>query len=389
MNILIIKDYPGEIKVHKITYNIQEIGLAVALRKKGHECDVMCVSDDNTYHEQHVEIEGQKLTVYSMSAIVILKNGWLKKADDVINRYDIIQICEYNQIYTWHLAKKYNKKMVCYHGPYYCDFNKNYNKMARLFDLLFAGRYRKFHTHFITKSGLAKDYLCSKGFMNVCSIGVGLSPTLLNNSAEDVLPELLPIAEMKCIKLLYIGALEPRRNSFFLLEVLNSLINEGLDVKLVMIGKYRNIEYQNLFENRIAELKLKDFIYYIERVEQKYLGFVYKHSDIFLLPTIYDIYGMVLLEAMYFGIPTITTVNGGSNMMIKNGENGFVINDFNIKSWVDIIKDITLNKDSTETIRRNAHSTIAEHFTWDALADKFIEAYNNKLFDNYEDNSSR
>lgn len=61
MKILILKDVPGEIKAQKMTYNIQEIGLAIALRKQGHECDVMCVSDDGKYHESHVEIEGQHL----------------------------------------------------------------------------------------------------------------------------------------------------------------------------------------------------------------------------------------------------------------------------------------------------------------------------------------
>ena len=38
MKILIIKDVPGEIKAQRMTYNIQEIGLALALNKNGHQC---------------------------------------------------------------------------------------------------------------------------------------------------------------------------------------------------------------------------------------------------------------------------------------------------------------------------------------------------------------
>lgn len=375
MKILIIKDVPGEIKAQKMTYNIQEIGLAVALRKKGHECDVMCVADDNQYHEQLVEIEGQKLTIYSMKAYVVLKNGWLRGDNEIIKRYDIIQVCEYNQIYTWHLAKKYRGKMVCYHGPYYCGFNHNYNRMAKVFDALFVGRYCKLDTPFITKSGLATDYLRSKDIRDVTAIGVGLSPTLLNNSDDDVLPELKTIENIKGLKLLYIGAIEPRRNATFLLDVLKKIKEEDLQATLVLIGKYKNAEYREIFENKIKNNILNDSIYYVERAEQKYLSYVYKHCDIFLLPTIYDIYGMVLLEAMYFGLPTLTTVNGGSNMMIKDCENGYVFEDFNLQSWTERIKILATDKSLSKEVGRKAHNTIVNEFTWDALADKFLEVY--------------
>ncbi|MBO7438299.1 MAG: glycosyltransferase family 4 protein [Bacteroidales bacterium] len=378
MRILIIKNAPGEIKVRNMTYNIQEIGLAIALRKKGHNCDVMCVSDDGQYHEQQLSVEGQSLTIYSMKAFVLFKNGWLRCADDIISQYDIIQSCEYNQMYTWHLSKKYRHKMVCFHGPYYCDFNKNYNKMAKIFDLLFVNRYMKIGTYFITKSELATDYLKRKGIKNIKTIGVGLSPTLLKNN-EEVLPILKQIEKMKSIKLLYIGAIEPRRNTLFLLDILKKLIEDGEDVKLLLIGKYSNEDYQKLLTKHITSLNLKEHIFYIPRVEQKYLGYVYNNSDIFLLPTIYDIYGMVLLEAMYFGIPTLTTINGGSNMLINDGLNGFVFKDFDVNKWIYVIKNLIHDKQKSSSIRIEASKTIRKHFTWDVLADKFIEAYKDKL----------
>ena len=137
MKILIIKDVPGEIKAQRMTYNIQEIGLAIALNKNGHQCDVMSISDNNQFSKNEVCIDNQKITIYIVKAIVALKNGWLKNIDAILDCYDIIQVCEYNQIYTWYLAKKYQHKMVCYHGPYYCDFNHNYNKMAKVFDMFF------------------------------------------------------------------------------------------------------------------------------------------------------------------------------------------------------------------------------------------------------------
>lgn len=58
---------------------------------------------------------------------------------------------------------------------------------------------------------------------------------------------------------------------------------------------------------------------------------VYQSCDAFSLPTRYEIFGMVLLEAMYYGLPTFTTYNGGSSTLM-NQENGIIINS------IDMIK---------------------------------------------------
>lgn len=379
MKILIIKDVPGEIKAHKLTYNIQELGLAVALRKLGHQCDVMSISDEGKFTQQTVVIDGQQLTIYSVRAVVALKNGWMKNVDEIFSQYDILQICEYNQIFTWHIAKKYKHKMVCYHGPYYCDFNHNYNKMAKVFDLFFVNRYRKLNTCFITKSGLAKEYLEKKGLKNVHAVGVGLSSSFLGGEKIGTLPEIEQIKQFDCLKLLYIGVIEPRRNSLFMLGILKCLVEQQVDFKLFMIGKYRNDAYKKEFEDKVRALNLSDHIYYIERMEQKYLSKVYANTDIFLLPTIYDIFGMVLLESMYFGMPTITSVNGGSNMMIQDGKNGFVLDKFEPELWANLIVRLSKDKELCARVGEEAHRTIVEHFTWDKLAPAFLDIYQNKI----------
>ena len=93
MKILIIKDVPGEIKAQRMTYNIQEIGLAIALNKNGHQCDVMSISDNNQFSKNEVCIDNQTITIYSVKAIVALKNGWLKNIDAILDSYDIMQVC--------------------------------------------------------------------------------------------------------------------------------------------------------------------------------------------------------------------------------------------------------------------------------------------------------
>lgn len=210
-------------------------------------------------------------------------------------------------------------------------------------------------------------------------MGVGLSSSFLGGEEVGTLPEIEKIKSFKCLKLLYIGVIEPRRNSLFMLDILKCLVDKQVDFKLIMIGRYKNDTYKKEFEDKVKTLNLTNYIYHIERMEQKYLSKVYANTDIFLLPTIYDIYGMVLLESMYFSMPTITSINGGSNMMMKDGINGFVLDKFDAKTWADLVIKLSKDQDLCSQIGVEAHRTIAEHFTWDKLASKFLDIYKNKL----------
>jgi glycosyltransferase involved in cell wall biosynthesis len=380
MNILIIKTAPGEICVDKSTYNHQEIGLARALRKKGHVCDVVCSTDTT---EKRIQVDvglSAPVTLYCLKTTKVLKNCFYHSLDNVIEQYNCLQLSEYNQMYTWHIAKKYQDKMVVYHGPYYCDFNKRYNVMAKVFDALFVNRYRKLNTCFITKSRLSEDYLRKKGLKNVHTVGVGIDIEALTAGKEDTVPFVEDVLKKQKYKkmLLYIGRIEPRRNPMFLIDVIHELVTRNEDIGLILIG-VGEADYVETFWKHADEMGVRERIIYQEKLEQKYLCQVYPFADVFLLPTIYDIFGMVLLEAMYFSMPVLTTVNGGSDMLIKNDENGYVFRDFDVRNWCDCIIELCGNAENRKKVGSRAHDTVCNEFTWEVLSESFLNLYSSHI----------
>lgn len=378
MKILIIRCFPQYMEVKNASYNIQEIGLARALVKKGHQCDIVFWTDKEE-KEVQVDVDGKNsITVFYRQSKVFLKNAFFD-IDDLIKKYDIIEPSEYNQLAAWKLSKKYPDKTVIYHGPYYCEFNKRYNAMCKVFDKIVLPAYKKNGTTFLVKSDLANDFLTSKGIKseNVTTVGVGIDlDAFKQNDINEIPDEIKEIQNIKAdIKLLYIGKIEERRNIPFLFDILNELKNRNVNAKLVMIGNGDEGYCKNCFDYA-KKCGVFDSIYHIKKAEQKYLQYAYKNADIFLLPTRYEIFGMVLLEAMYFGTPAITTKNGGSQMLIKNGIDGQIINEFDAKIWCDKIIEISHNSNE---ISQNAHKKITEKFTWDVLSDKFISTYEKKI----------
>lgn len=98
----------------------------------------------------------------------------------------------------------------------------------------------------------------------------------------------------------------------------------------------------------------------------------------FVLPTKYEIFGMVILEAMFFGLPVVTTLNGGSSTLIDNEKNGF-IKEFNVKEWEKSIIDIIDNEDYKAKIGTEARKKIVNEYTWKVLSKKFIKKYNEAI----------
>lgn len=376
MKILLIQTVPGII--YSNTYNNQQIGIASAFIKSRIQCDILYASNNDDVSEFEVKGYGS-IKIYSVKSLKLFKNCFIKDNIKLYDSYDILQPIEYNQIYAWHLAKKYRDKVVIYHGPYYSSFNKNYNRMAKIFDVLFTPRYKHLNTKFITKSNLAKKYLNEKGLSNVTTIGVGIDVFALTNGIDTKIEFVEEIKSNSSFsyRILYVGKLEPRRNVFFLLDLLKELKNRKLNACLIIIGTGER-NYVNKFFEKAKEYNLYDSILYKDKIDQKYMCQIYPLIDAFLLPTLYDIFGMVLLEAMYFSRIVFTTVNGGSDMLINDKYNGFVFSDFNINAWCDSIESILIDPSKKDEIGRRAHDTIQNDYTWEVLIKRFIDIYRAK-----------
>lgn len=371
MKILIIRPFPEKINID--SYNVQEIGLAKALSQKGYECGIVFYEPGPKCSEQVIHVEGGKdIHVFWRKGISVLKNGVFFGLSELIEKYDVIQVHEYDQFYSWYLYSFCKKPVVVYHGPYYNEFNKRYNCKTVFFDKLFLNKKNTKKSTIITKSELASSYLKAKGFANVKTIGVGLDSDKLvrKEPSSEVINVIESVKNNPSF--LYVGKIEERRNILFLLDVFARVNKMHSNSKLVMVGKGSG-EYVQKVKDKIASLGIEDSVIWIEKMAQNQLSHLYSTCRYFLFTTEYDIFGMVLLEAMYYGMTVFSTVNGGSSTLIKPNENGFVFDEFDVDTWTNKINEILSDSDSG--IGLKAKETIHSKYLWSSLADEFIRTY--------------
>lgn len=378
MKILIVRTFPDILNLN--SYNVQEVGLARALTVKGHQCDIVLYGGKRADHEEHFSFvhEGKKhsFTIYWLKGYAFFKNGYMPSVKKLMEDYDVIQVHEYDQIQSHMIYNKGRKPVVIYHGPYYHPYAKGYNFKCKVFDMLFLHGKHYQSVPALTKSIPAKEFLESKGFRNVKAVGVGVDEGNFINFAQA--RELISKPREGVFRMLYVGKIEDRRNVYFLVEVFRKLLSKNPDMELVIIGdgeeNYKR-EFLLSIEKEIKEGK----IIYQQKVAQAQLPDIYKSADLFLFTSNYEIFGMVLLEAMYFGLPVISSKNGGSVTLIEQGVNGFVINGFEADEWVENIERLLFNKDTHKNMSRMAKKTIEEKYLWSRLVDRFIETYQEAL----------
>jgi len=380
MKILIVRMYQDVLNISN--YNSQEIGLAKALIRKGHQCDIVLYTDKKEISIQKMNMEnGKAITIYWMPARKILKNCiYDKRLYELVKKYDVIQSTEYDQVGNLKLQKVTDNHMAIYHGPYQSYYPKIYNRKCLIIDFLYSFFPQFKNVQLIAKSNLAEKFLNKKGFKKVESIGVGLDAARFETVHEpnDIVRKLISEKHKKNYKyLLYIGKIEDRRNIFFMIDILSKLSLEDKNIRLVLIGKGE--KYLKKCLHYARSLNVDKNIIYHDPMKQEELANLYRCCDVFFFPSKYEIFGMVLLEAMYFGLPVITTMNGGSITLIKDQETGIICDLNDVNSWCESIMNLFKDQKLRDKISVNSSKLIKENYTWDALSDKFVKVYESIL----------
>lgn len=177
---------------------------------------------------------------------------------------------------------------------------------------------------FITNSRAGKEYLVgqlgadeSKVFTKPYEVP---DPSLsLDNSTQPTSP--FRWADTGRPIFLFVGQLIRRKGISFLLEACRVLRDKGYDIwTLVIVG---DGPLRTQLQNYAESMGLGDSVHWEGWVSNDRLGTYLQSADIFIFPTLEDIWGMAVLEAMLFKKPILCSKEAGAAELIQEGKNGF------------------------------------------------------------------
>lgn len=175
---------------------------------------------------------------------------------------------------------------------------------------------------------------------------------ILNN--REKLRKFYKISDNEFV-ILYVGRLSPEKDLGTLLEAYSKVKNENK--KMFFVG---NGPMLNMIKKKIKELDVKNVELVGFQNRDSILNY-YAISDLLVLPSISETWGMVVNEAMCFGLPVISSDKVGAAVdLIKNGYNGFIFRSRDSEELaVCIRKIIELPKESYQDYRKNSRIIIS------------------------------
>ena len=358
-------------------YNSQEIGLAKSLALRGYNVDVICIGEDNKYHYDNI-LTFEKGTVNKVNLpykkLPLLDLISFPNLDEFLlsQQYDYIHVNEFNEFATYQIArmsKKSHIPFVFYQGMYNQFAGKVYSLYQFLYDLFCLNTVKKHAAMNLAKTTYAKQYLASKGFKNTTILPVGLDVERLNEKTQvsDSLATTLNNINNEHKVVLYVGNFEPRRNIKLLLTIAEKLKNEK--ITFIYVGQGELFDFASKVKQ---DLQLENLIL-PGKLEQSSLPFLYKKADLFLLASDYEIYGMVLLEAMYFSTAVMSTPNAGSVDFVSS-KTGRLMQSKESIDWCNTIKELIETPELLANMGASAKEYIDDNLLWDKIADSYINS---------------
>ena len=164
-----------------------------------------------------------------------------------------------------------------------------------------------------------------------------------------------------------LGGLVERKGFHHLVEAMAHVVKEKGDVRLYIGGRG---EMRERLLSRIKELRLEEHVHLLGYVEDKELPLWMNSSDLFVFPSLYESFGIAVLQALACGTPAVATINGGSEEVITSPEQGILLPPGKPKELARGIIEALEREWNRARIRKSV-----EDLTWKKVAERYVEVY--------------
>ncbi|MDO1513695.1 glycosyltransferase [Maribacter confluentis] len=182
------------------------------------------------------------------------------------------------------------------------------------------------------------------------------------------------------IHLLFLSNLIKSKGVFTVLEACKLLKAKGLKFDCTFIGGEGDIDKSN-FNKELIRLGIEDIVKYEGKKYGEEKEQAFSKADIFVFPTFYhnECFPLVLLEAMQYSLPIISTFEGGIPSIVLDNENGYLVNKNDINSLIVNLSKLILNSTIRLEFGKKGRELYEEKYTLKIFEDNLTEILKKNL----------
>jgi Glycosyltransferase len=165
-------------------------------------------------------------------------------------------------------------------------------------------------------------------------------------------------------KILFLSNLLESKGVFVLLDACAILKQKGIDFECNLIGAEGDLSAKQ-FNKRVVQKGVTDRVVYLGKKFGQDKYDIFMNADIFAFPTYYfnECFPLVLLEAMSFGLPLVSTFEGGIPDIIEVGTTGYLVPQRNVEALADKLEILIKNPELRQQMGKAGRIKYQNEFT--------------------------
>lgn len=231
-------------------------------------------------------------------------------------------------------------------------------------------------------AGLMEKFLVKLNFSKIITISQSTMNLLINDFGIDNdkiellycgvdIPKYdqVPVDNIIKNQIIFVGRLAPHKHVDHLLYSIKKIQNKIPDIKLVVVGKG---EEKRRLTELVKDLNLENAITFKKDLTDIQLISEIKKSELLVLPSTREGFGMVLAEANCCNKPVITYASGGTVEVVENNYNGFLIKQEDIEMLTMKIEEVLTDELLKERLGNNGRQKVEQDFDWEKIVDEYL-----------------
>ena len=213
----------------------------------------------------------------------------------------------------------------------------------------------------------------------------GLDPERVNVIYEAAAPEFVPappddVADVRRRYslperyMIHVGTIEPRKNLSRLLEAIQRLREAGITIPLVVVGG-RGWLYDDFFQ-RLERSNVRDAVFFPGYVPSADLPLIYSAATVAVMPSVYEGFGLPVLEAMACGTPVVSS--NASSLPEMGGEAARYFDPYDVDAMAGAIHEVWIDEPQRGEMSEKGLAQAAR-FSWDRAAEQTWAVYESIL----------
>lgn len=295
------------------------------------------------------------------------------------------------------LDKEHDFEVFNLHGRWFPRWNKvvNYaNKKGKMMVLTLHNQRPLGISPIVTLVGTAYDGVIGKGVLRNCdhiiSVSAAAKVDIMNYGLDADKIEVIhngvdtsfykpsePTFREEYLNggdnlLMFVGRIIEQKGLSYFYDAIPEVLKEHPKTRVAIIGKGK---LKELHMEYVKKKGLDKQIFFPGFIPEERMPELYSSADLFVLPSLWEVFPIAMLEALASGAPLLASDAGGNPEMVEENGNGRIVHKANTKELADAINSMLSDPAKLKEMGKKSREVAVNQFDWDIITRKTLDFY--------------